>query len=126
MYISLLAVFGFGVLFFLAIRSVRDSATHKRLILLATTALLIGGVNRIYGQLFDLGFESNLTYLPRYLTVDLFVAAILIYDWRTLGKFHQATVVGAAVNVVPQFLHAPIVGSVKFVELTHWLGELAS
>jgi hypothetical protein len=126
MYISLLAVFGFGLLFFLAIRDIRDSATHKRLILLATTALLIGGINRIYGQLFDLGFETNLTYLPRYLTVDLFIVAILIYDWRTLGKIHRATIIGATVNVVPQLLHAPIVGSVVFVELTHWLGELVS
>lgn len=126
MYISLLAVFGFGVLFFLALKNIRNSAAHKRFMLLATTALLIGGINRIYDFLFGLSFDSHLTYLPRYLTVDVFVAAMLLYDWRTLGKPHQATLIGAAVNVVPQLLHAPIVSSAAFVGLTHWLGNLAS
>ncbi len=78
MYISLLAVFGFGSLFFLALKNLRNSAAHKRFILLATTALLIGGVNRIFGA-FDIGFENSLTYLPRYLVVDLFVIALLVH-----------------------------------------------
>ena len=50
--------------------------------------------------MFDLGFE-NLDYLPRYLTVNLFVAALLLYDWRTLGKPHSATLIGGSVNVIP-------------------------
>ena len=124
MYISLLAVFGFGALLFLALKNIRNSAAHKRFILLATTALLIGGINRIYGTLFDLGHE-HLDYLLRYLTVNLFVAALLLYDWRTLGKPHSATLIGASVNIVPQILHAPIVNSATFVELTQWLGNLA-
>jgi len=125
MYISQLAVIGFGILFILAIRNVRDSAAHKRYILMATTAFLIGGVNRFFDVLFGLGFEGNFVYLPRYLTVDLFIIALLFYDWRTLGKPHQATLIGGAVNVIPQLLHAPIVGSAAYVSLTHWLGSLA-
>lgn len=125
MYISLVAVLGFGALFSLALKNIHNPMAHKRFILLATTTLLIGGVNRIYAGVFDLGVDSNLAYLPRYLTVDLFVAALLVYDWRTLGKPHPATLIGASVNIVPQILHAPIVGSAMFVELTHWLGSLA-
>ena len=99
-------------------------STHKRLIFLATTALLIGGVNRIYGA-FDFDFDAPYAYLPRYLTVDLYIAALLVYDWLTLGKPHRATLIGASVNIVPRILHAPIVGSAMFMELTHWLGSLA-
>ena len=44
MYISELAVFGFAILFVMAIRNIRDGAAHKRYILLATTTFLIGGV----------------------------------------------------------------------------------
>jgi uncharacterized membrane protein (DUF485 family) len=124
MYISQIAVVGFGILFFLAIRNIRDSAAHKRYILLATTAFLIGGVNRWIDQIFNLGFEGHMSYLPRYLIVDVFIIALIAYDWRTLGRIHRATIVGTAVNVVPQLLHVPIVSSAAYVSLTHWLGNL--
>lgn len=124
-YISLLAVIGFTILFYLAIRNIRDSAAHKRFMLLATTVFVIGGLNRIYLALFGIGFESNLTYLPKYLTVDLVIAALLWYDWRTLGTVHRATLIGGAINVVPQALHAPVVGSDAFISLTHWMAGLA-
>jgi hypothetical protein len=125
MYISQIAVIGFGILFFLAIRNLRDSAAHKRYILLATATFIIGGVNRWLDALFGLGFEGHLNYLPRYLVVDVFVLAMIAYDWRTLGRLHQATIIGTAVNVVPQLLHVPIVSSTTYVNLTHWLANLA-
>ena len=109
----------------MVLKNIRKSAAHKRYILLATTVLLLGGINRIFDA-FGFGFDADIVYLPRYLTVDLFIVALLIYDWRTLGKPHAATLIGAVVNIVPQILHAPIVGSAMFVQLTHWLGNLAS
>lgn len=124
-YISLVAVGGFAILFFLAIRHVRDPAAHKRYILLATTVFLIGAVNRIFGGLFGIFFDSHLTYLPKYLVVDAFIVALAAYDWRTLGRLHPATVVGGLVNVVPQLLHVPIVDSAAFVALTQTLGAMA-
>jgi len=57
----------------------------------------------------------EVVYLPRYLPVALFVAAMLVYVWRSLGSIHAATKIGAAVNIVPQILHAPIVGFATFV-----------
>jgi hypothetical protein len=118
-------VLGFGALFFLALKNLRNPAAHKRFILMATAAFIIGGLNRIYFVLFDFDVDANFAYLARYLTVDVFVAALIVYDWRTLGKVHPATFIGALVNVVPQILHAPIVGSASYMELTHWLGNLA-
>ena len=66
-----------------------------------------------------------LTYLPKYLTVDLLILALLWYDWRTLGSVHRATLIGGAVNIVPQLIHAPVVGSGWFIGLTHWMAEIA-
>jgi hypothetical protein len=124
-YISLVAVAGFAVLFFLAIRNVRDPAAHRRYILLATTVFLIGAVNRIFGGLFGIFFDSHLTYLPKYLVVDAFIVALAVYDWRTLGRLHRATLVGGLIIVVPQLLHVPIVDSATFGALTQTLGAMA-
>ncbi len=126
MYISLLAVLGFSVLLVLALRNLRNSEAHKRYILLATASFLIAGFNRIFQGVFGLGVETDLTYLPRYLAVDAFIVALIVYDWRTLGKLHHATVVGSLVNIVPQVFHAPIVHSSTYIALTHWLGRLAT
>lgn len=124
-YISLVAVVGFAALFALAIRNVRDPAAHKRYMLLATTVFLIGAVNRIFAELFGVFFDTHLTYLPKYLVVDLFIVALMAYDWRTLGRLHRATIIGGLVNVVPQLLHVPIVDSAAFVALTQTLGAMA-
>jgi hypothetical protein len=125
MYISEIAVVAFVILFVLAVANIRDGAAHKRYILLATTAFLIGGVNRWLDVIFNVGFEGHISYLPRYLVVDTFVVALLLYDWRSLGRIHQATAIGSAVVVIPQILHAPIVGSGFYIAHTHWLGNLA-
>jgi len=119
-YLSLASIVVFGTLFVLAIRNIRRPEAHRRLILLATMAFLTAGINRIFAFLFDLQFA----YLALYLTVDLLIVALLVYDWRTLGKLHAATVTGALVNIVPQLLHVPISSSAAFVSFTHWLASL--
>lgn len=123
MYVSLVALTGFVILFFLAIRNVRDSAAHRRYILLATIIFVMAGLNRIYFSLFSIGFEGHLSYLPKYLTVDALILAVIIYDWRTLGRLHQTTIVGTAVNPAPQALHVLIVDSGASIGLTRWLAS---
>jgi len=124
-YISLVAIVAFGSLFALAMRNLNDPAAHKRYVLMATLAFVIGALNRIFAVLFDVGFDTHATYLPKYLCVDVFVLAMLAYDWRTLGAPHRATLIGAFVNVVPQVLHVPIVDSAAFIALTQWLASIA-
>jgi hypothetical protein len=124
-YISLVALLGFAGLFIAAIRNVRVSAAHKRYMIFATIIFVIGGLNRIYLLLFGIGFEGHLSYLPKYLVLDMLVAAMLIHDWRTLGKPHRATVIGSLVVVVPQLLQVPIVNSAAFTEFMRWSAGLA-
>ena len=125
MYISFVALLGFAALFVAAIRNIRIPAAHKRFMIFATIVFVIGGLNRIYLLLFGIGFEGHMTYLLKYLTLDLLVAAMLVHDWRTLGKPHRATVIGSLVVVVPQLLHVPIVQSSAFMELVRWSAGLA-
>jgi hypothetical protein len=122
-WISVVALVVFIALFVMAIRNVRDSQAHRRYILLATLPLMIAALNRVFAA-FGIGFESFATYVPKYLLADAFVVAMLVHDRFVLGSVHRATAIGGALNVIPQLLHAPLVGSGAWVAFTHWLAGL--
>jgi hypothetical protein len=122
MYLSVVAILGFGALFCLAIRNTRRPDRHRRLILFATINLLPPGINRLYMGAFGL---TQLPLLATYLTMDALVFAMLVYDWRTLGKLSAASLTGAAFVSVPQLLYAPIADSAAFAGLIGALGDLA-
>ena len=122
MYLSVMAVIGFSTLFCLAIRNVRRPEYHRRLILFATLPLLPPGINRLYMVAFGL---ERVPALATYLTLDVLAAAILIYDWRTMGRISKASLIGAAFLLLQQLLHWPIAGSAAFASFTHALTDLA-
>jgi FtsH-binding integral membrane protein len=122
MYTSLMALVVFGALFTLAIGKTRDPQTHRRLILLATVGVLGAAINRILVSFLGL---QNFDYLAIYLVMNTFILVLAVHDWRTLGRVHSATLIGAAVNIIPQCLQVPIATSGAFVDLTHWLAGLA-
>ena len=80
---ELMDMLAFGVLGFAAMALRRSSQAHKRLMLLATLAVLGAAVGRIP----VVGQAAN------YVTVAL-VAAIAIYDLVTEARLHRATVLG--------------------------------
>ena len=121
-YLSVLAVLSFGVLFCLSIRSTRKPEDHKRLMLFATINLLPPGINRLYMISFGL---TELPLLATWLTLDAMALAILIYDWRTLGRISGATWIGAACVVLPQLLYPLVVDSAAFASLCSTLGSMA-
>jgi hypothetical protein len=121
MYLSIMAMLGFGILFTLAMRQTRNPEYHRRLILFATIPLLPPGINRMYQVV------GQLDYLPvvaTYLTMAAIAAAILVYDWRTLGRISKASIVGAAVVYGQQLLHVPISRSGAFTEFVGFLASL--
>lgn len=122
MYLSVMAVIGFAALFCLAIRNVRTPESHKRLILFATIFLLPPGINRLYMVLFEL---VNAPVFWTYLTMDMLVVAILIYDWRSLGKISKASMIGASCVVVPHVLHVVLADSGAFLSFYVLLEGLA-
>jgi hypothetical protein len=121
MYLSIAALLGFGFLFTLAIRQVRNPEYHRRLILFATIPLLPPGINRMYQVVLQLDY---LPVVATYLTMAAIAAAILFFDWRTLGKFSKASVVGASVVYGQQLLHWPISNSDAFAGFVRYLSSL--
>lgn len=110
-YLSFLAVITFTCLFIMAIRNIRQPEKHKRLILFATIVMLPPGINRLYMMTMDM---FSPPFLATWLTMDALVAAILINDWRTLGKVMPVSVFGAAVIILPQVSSSIIIDSSAF------------
>jgi hypothetical protein len=121
-YLNVVAIVGFTVLFIMAIRKVRQADYHRRYILLATIAFIGAGINRFYVFMFDVPFAS---FWFLYFVSDLFIAAIVLHDWKTLGKLHPATITGGAIVVALQVSQWPLAGTAAVESLTYWLAGLA-
>jgi hypothetical protein len=121
MYLSIMALLGFGFLFTLAIRQARKPENHRRLILFATIPLLPPGINRTYQVAFQLDY---LPVLATYLTMAAIAVAILVHDWRANGKISRASMIGAAVVFGQELLHVPISRSDTFAEVTSVLASM--
>lgn len=121
MYLSVMALLGFGFLFTLAIRQARKPENHRRLILFATIPLLPPGINRMYQVVFQLDY---LPVLATYLTMAALATAILVHDWRTTGRINGASKIGAAVVFGQELLHWPISNSAVFADVTAFLTGL--
>ena len=91
----------FAALFGAAIANIRRSDVHKRLMLFATTMILTAAVGRLWRPLFD-GGPGSVPSLLVFATIDVILVAAVLYDWRTLGHVHRATIVGGAVLIGSQ------------------------
>lgn len=113
MYLSFMAIMGFGLLFTLSMRNVDRPAMHRQLILFAVLPLMPPGINRFYMVPFGL---PTIPVLPLYLTLDALAAAILIHEWRRTGTIGRYSLIGVGWLVLQQALHVPVAGSEWFVE----------
>jgi hypothetical protein len=120
-YLSLAALGGFGILFTLAIRHVRDPENHRRLILFATIPLLPPGINRTYQVLGQLDYPP---VLATYLTMAAMAAALVVHDYRANGRLSFASKVGGAIVFGQQLLHFPVTRSETFAEVASFLAGL--
>jgi hypothetical protein len=92
----------------------RFPATHKRLMMIATTELMAAGVGRLpgiagYGPL---GFFGG---------TDLALVALLVNDWVTDGRFHRATLWGGAFLIASQVLRIVVGGTDAWLSLARVL-----
>ena len=92
----------------------RFPATHKRLMMIATTELLSAGVGRLpgVGGLGPLGFFGG---------TDLVLVALLIHDRATMGRFHKATLWGGALLIASQVLRIVVGGTGAWLTVARWL-----
>lgn len=92
----------------------RFPATHKRLMMIATTELLSAGVGRLpgVGGFGPLGFFGG---------TDLVLVALLIHDRVTDGRFHRATLWGGAFLIASQVLRIVVGGTDAWLALARVL-----
>jgi hypothetical protein len=88
--------------------------THKRLMTLATIALTSAPIAR-------LSFVRPGGPPAFFGLTDLFIVAILVYDFATRGKAHPATIWGGLVIVASQPLRLMISGTPAWLAFAGWL-----
>ena len=118
LYLGIMAVLGFGILFTLAMRTVRTPAIHKRMILFALLPLLPPGVHRVFMVPFGL---SIFPVLPMYLTLDAMALAILVHEWHQSGRINPYSIIGAGWLLLQQALHYPLTHSAGFADFLYAL-----
>lgn len=112
--IPLMTLVVFPVLFGLAIHFRRRSDIHKRLMLIATVELVTAAIARLPG----LGPLGPPAFFG---AADLFVVAIAIYDWRTRGRLHPATIWAGLFLLASQIGRLAISGTQAWHSFAVWL-----
>jgi len=92
--------------------------THKRLMLLATIAILPAAVARL-----PFAFVEQGGPLVFFGLADLFIVPCLIYDLVTRGRPHRATVIGGALIVVSHPLRLLIGNTHAWLAFATWLTQ---
>jgi hypothetical protein len=112
--VPLIGMVAFAALMAAALYYRRNSAVHKRLMVIATLELVTAAVSRLPGfaSLGPVGFFG---------ATDLFLMALVAYDVVTLKRLHPATLWGGLFFMVSQPLRLVIGGSGPWLEFAGWL-----
>lgn len=110
--VSFTAVLFFAVVVAVAVLNVRTSATHKRLMLVATASLLQAGVGRWFALFLRppdaVGPPLVIATVSAGLATDLLIVAAMIHDRRTRGRVHRAYWIAGTALVALQVLRVPL------------------
>lgn len=107
-------VLAFGILAGLAIAKRTDPPAHKRLIYLATTVIVGAAYTRWWGEgiksLYGDGYFGLIA--NTFTSTNLFMAALVAYDFATRGRIHPTVMVAVPAIVASEFMiswlyHAP-------------------
>jgi hypothetical protein len=114
----------FGALAGLAILWRRRADIHRRLILLATIAILGAGAARM-GRIVEVAVPS-IAPLPWFglALTNLFIVALVVHDWRTARRVHPATLYGSLAVLATQAINfTPLPHSAAVQQLVRWLAS---
>jgi FtsH-binding integral membrane protein len=94
----------------------RKIDVHKRLIMLATIAVLPAAVARL-----PLGFIQKGGLLLTFGLADLFIVPLVVHDVITRGRPHRATVIGGAFLVISHPLREIVGQTHAWLSFAQWL-----
>src|SRR5947207_7763929 len=110
--VPLSGILFFAVAFTLAIANVRQSETHKRLMLLAGISILDAAVARWFLTFLappgPAGPPPVIVTIPPAFIAYLLLVAAMVFDWRTRGRPHRVYVIGGIALVAVKILNLPI------------------
>jgi hypothetical protein len=110
----------FATLIFFAFRARSNPPAHKRLILVATTALTIAAVAR-----WPVGFIQHNPIWVAVLCTYGFLLLLVVYDLWVMRKVHSATIWASAFLIVVQQVRVPLGQTAAWHALATWAGDLA-
>jgi hypothetical protein len=97
-----------------------DAAAHKRLMLVATLALIGAGFGRVVRLL--TGGPAPFTLIPGvYVATNVLLLAIALYDYRTRGRVHPVFIVAACAMFGVELLAGLLLRSPAWIEFTRAL-----
>jgi hypothetical protein len=134
------AILVFAGLFIAAIVNVSRPEIHKRLMVVATVALLPAAIARVFFLAATGGgpglrpglFTAEAQPPPIAVTTgpaviaDLLIIAAIVYDWRTRGRPHPAYLIGGGILLASQVLRIPISATPGWHAIADFLGSFAS
>jgi hypothetical protein len=137
-WISISTILFIVPVFILAVVKLRDTETHKRLIVLLTISMLGAPIARWFFTFgphgpapvavpgLPLAFAPpiSVTIAPA-LVGDLLLVAALVYDWRSRGRPHPVYVVGGAIMLLLQLTVTPVAESGAWQAVAQAIGHLA-
>ena len=111
--VPLVGLLVWGSLLILAFANVRRPEVHKRLIMVASIAMLQAAVARVFilmaGVHTGVGPAPPVVFtIPAGIVADLLIVVAMVYDWRTRGRPHRVYVVGGAAVFAVQLLVVPL------------------
>lgn len=110
----------FATLIFFAFRARANPPAHKRLILVATTALTIAAVAR-----WPIGFIQHNPVWVAVLCTYGFLLLLVAYDLWTTGKVHRVTIWASAFLIVVQQVRVPLGQTAAWHAFATWAQNLA-
>jgi hypothetical protein len=109
----------FGTLILFAFRYRSDSAAHKRLVYLATTAVLIAAIARWPWHVVNHNAPRAATFSY------VFLLALIAYDLWSTRKIHRATLWGSAFLIFMQLVRLPIGKTAAWHAFAAWVQNVA-
>lgn len=106
----------FGGFVTLAFRRRHGRKAHKRLIVLATVNLLDAAIVRVL----PVAWLEAVGVLAAYWLADLFIVALAVWDYRSLGRLHPVTLWGGLLTIVSQPLRLPFAATDGWQAFASW------
>ncbi|MFL6604749.1 MAG: hypothetical protein ACJ8R9_25910 [Steroidobacteraceae bacterium] len=111
--VPLASIVLFAIFVVLAVVRLRDAQVHKRMMLLGTLQLVTPGIARWPGL-------APFGPLAFFGLTDVFVIALAIFDFRTRGRLHPATLWAGALTIVAQPVQLALSGTEAWLTFARW------